>query len=121
MPLANLKEGSLYGIWCGRTALRHCATLTHEELLGPETPRQSFKICTIPKRFPRKRCLFKYPQFSAVPESALLADGVPRDKLYPLDVDKALAKLDTIKSRLYGGVTATNAIRLCRVASARSA
>jgi hypothetical protein len=30
-------------------------------------------------------------------EIALLADGVPFDKLYPLDVDRALRKLDPIK------------------------
>lgn len=30
-------------------------------------------------------------------EAALLADGVPMDELYPLDLDRAFAKLDTIK------------------------
>ncbi|WGF87250.1 polyamine ABC transporter substrate-binding protein [Marinivivus vitaminiproducens] len=30
-------------------------------------------------------------------ELALLADGVPRDQLYPLDVDRAFAKLEEIK------------------------
>lgn len=33
-------------------------------------------------------------------EVALLADGVPRDKLYPLDVPRALASLDKIKDSL---------------------
>ena len=33
-------------------------------------------------------------------ETALLADGVPRDQLYPLDVDRALRKLDTVKSAI---------------------
>lgn len=33
-------------------------------------------------------------------ELALLADGVPLEELYPLDVDRALAKLDTIKDSL---------------------
>ncbi|MGF6972768.1 hypothetical protein QFZ94_001195 [Paraburkholderia sp. JPY465] len=31
-------------------------------------------------------------------EIALLADGVPPNKLYPLDLDRAFKKLDTIKS-----------------------
>ena len=48
--------------------------------------------------FPGKRCMFNYPEFGATLESALLADGVPPDQLYPLDVDRALKKLDTIKS-----------------------
>jgi putative spermidine/putrescine transport system substrate-binding protein len=33
-------------------------------------------------------------------EFALLADGVPMDKLYPLDVDRAFRKLDTIKKHV---------------------
>ncbi|TIV61410.1 MAG: extracellular solute-binding protein, partial [Mesorhizobium sp.] len=38
-------------------------------------------------------------------EIALLADGVPADKLYPLDLDRAFKKLDTIKSDIvwWGG------------------
>jgi putative spermidine/putrescine transport system substrate-binding protein len=31
-------------------------------------------------------------------EAALLADGVPPDQLYPLDIDRALKKFDQIKS-----------------------
>lgn len=33
-------------------------------------------------------------------EIALMADGVPRNELYPLDVDRAFAKLDTIKDQV---------------------
>jgi putative spermidine/putrescine transport system substrate-binding protein len=33
-------------------------------------------------------------------EVALLADGVAPDKLYPLDLDRAFKKLDTIKSQI---------------------
>jgi putative spermidine/putrescine transport system substrate-binding protein len=48
------------------------------------------------KRFPGKRGLGD--NVVATLEVALLADGVPADKLYPLDVDRALKKLDTIKA-----------------------
>ncbi|WP_217376800.1 polyamine ABC transporter substrate-binding protein [Paenarthrobacter ureafaciens] len=52
--------------------------------------------------------LVNYPGQRIVPpelsvgllEFALLADGVPADKLYPLDVDRALKKLDPIKSHI---------------------
>jgi putative spermidine/putrescine transport system substrate-binding protein len=52
--------------------------------------------------------LKNFPGMRAVPpdlsngtlEYALLADGVPIEKLYPLDVDRALKKLDTIKSSI---------------------
>ncbi|TPI67144.1 extracellular solute-binding protein [Mesorhizobium sp. B3-1-3] len=47
--------------------------------------------------FPGKRCLYKYPQFGGTMEAALLADGVPADKLYPLDVQRALASLNKIR------------------------
>jgi putative spermidine/putrescine transport system substrate-binding protein len=48
------------------------------------------------KRFPGKRTLADNVVSSL--EIALLADGVPPDKLYPLDVERALKKLDTIKA-----------------------
>ncbi|PMS36610.1 putative spermidine/putrescine transport system substrate-binding protein [Trinickia symbiotica] len=49
------------------------------------------------KRFPGKRTLYKWSA-PGVLELALLADGVPPNKLYPLDLDRAFKKLDTIKS-----------------------
>ncbi|ODV43375.1 hypothetical protein AWV79_17990 [Cupriavidus sp. UYMMa02A] len=33
-------------------------------------------------------------------EFALLADGVPKDKLYPIDVQRALKSLDRIKKNV---------------------
>ncbi|MNP19111.1 Bacterial extracellular solute-binding protein [compost metagenome] len=64
------------------------------------------------KRFPGKRCLFKYPQFGGVLESALIADGVSRDQLYPLDADRAFKKLDSIKSSIVWWSNGDDAIRL---------
>ena len=47
--------------------------------------------------FPGKRTFYKWSA-PGVLEVALLADGVAPDKLYPLDLDRAFRKLDTIKS-----------------------
>ncbi|SDJ24179.1 putative spermidine/putrescine transport system substrate-binding protein [Nonomuraea maritima] len=47
-------------------------------------------------KFPGKRGFWKYAT-GAMFEAALLADGVPADQLYPLDIDRAFKKLDTIK------------------------
>ena len=47
------------------------------------------------KKFPGRRSLCDYPQFT-VP-AALLADGVEPANLYPLDVERALAVLTRIK------------------------
>lgn len=48
------------------------------------------------EKFPGKRMFNKLVSGGAL-EAALLADGVAPDDLFPLDVDRALAKLDTIK------------------------
>lgn len=51
------------------------------------------------KRFPGKRIVHDYPK-SGLLEAALVADGVAPEKIYPLDLERALRKLDTIKSSL---------------------
>ncbi|MDX1090556.1 extracellular solute-binding protein [Sinorhizobium medicae] len=48
------------------------------------------------EKFPGKRAFYKWSAPGVI-EAALLADGVPADKLYPLDLDRAFKKLDTIK------------------------
>lgn len=50
------------------------------------------------KKFPGKRALSGNAR--QMLEIALLADGVARDKLYPLDVDRAFKKLEEIKPHL---------------------
>jgi putative spermidine/putrescine transport system substrate-binding protein len=60
----------------------------------PTTPKDLFDLA----KFPGKRCLFKFPEYGGTLEYPLLADGVPADKLYPLDVDRAFKKLDSIKN-----------------------
>lgn len=46
-------------------------------------------------RYPGPRALYDDPRGTL--EFALLADGVPKDQLYPLDVDRAFQKLDIIR------------------------
>ncbi len=50
------------------------------------------------EKFPGKRTFWKY--MSGALEAALIADGVPADKLYPIDVDRALKKLEQIKDHI---------------------
>ena len=63
--------------------------------------------------FPGRRCMRKHPIDSL--EQALLADGVPGDKLYPLDVERAFKKLDTIKKHVQvwwtGGAQASQLLK----------
>ena len=51
------------------------------------------------QKFPGKRAVYKWAGIGPL-EMALLADGVEPSKLYPLDLDRAFAKLDTIKSNI---------------------
>ncbi len=51
-------------------------------------------------RFPGPRALPSFNDPWRVFAAALLADGVPADKLFPLDVDRALKKLDAIKPQI---------------------
>ncbi len=55
------------------------------------------------KKFPGKRTMVKLPGSvgsNGILESALLGDGVSPASLYPLDVPRALKKLDTIRANL---------------------
>lgn len=61
------------------------------------------------KKYPGKRAIYNSATSGAL-EAALLADGVPADKLYPLDLERAFRKLDTIKPQILwtqstGGLT----------------
>jgi putative spermidine/putrescine transport system substrate-binding protein len=49
-------------------------------------------------RFPGKRAFPGY--FYGAFEAALMADGVPAEEIYPLDFDRATAKLDELRSTL---------------------
>jgi putative spermidine/putrescine transport system substrate-binding protein len=51
------------------------------------------------RKFPGKRA-FPKSIYAGTAEIALLADGVAKDAIYPLDFKRAFAKLDTIKSDL---------------------
>jgi putative spermidine/putrescine transport system substrate-binding protein len=61
-----------------------------------DNPPQTWADVYDPAKFPGKRTFWKWSS-PGVLESALLADGVPGDQLYPLDLDRAFAKLDSIK------------------------
>jgi len=50
------------------------------------------------KKFPGNRCL--YDRSFTCLAFALLADGVPADKLYPMDIDRAFRKMSEIKPHI---------------------
>ena len=84
--VTDYSVGSFYYsfvIGCNKDAVKAC----------PKTWADLFDT----KKFPGKRTFYKWSAPGVI-EAALLADGVPPNKLYPLDLDRAFKKLDTIKS-----------------------
>lgn len=82
----------------GATVFVYGSVMTFDSrAFGGKTP-QSWADFWDVKAFPGKRVLYKY--MAGALEAALLADGVALDKLYPLDVDRALKKIAEIKDHL---------------------
>lgn len=65
-----------------------------EKYTGENVPTSWADFWNVEK-FPGRRCLPAWPRF--VFEAALMADGVEKDKLYPLDMERALKKVAEIK------------------------
>jgi putative spermidine/putrescine transport system substrate-binding protein len=61
-------------------------------------PPQNWQDLWDVERVPGRRALRKHP-FDTM-EEALLADGVPPEELYPLDLDRAFASLDKISNEV---------------------
>lgn len=68
------------------------------DAIGGEAPKTWADLFDLEK-FPGKRALYKWSAPGVI-EAALLADGVAPEDLYPLDLDRAFAKLDTIKDHI---------------------
>ena len=84
--VTDYSVGSFYYsfvIGCNKDAVKEC----------PKTWADLFDAA----KFPGKRTFYKWSAPGVI-EAALLADGVAADKLYPLDLDRAFKKLDTIKA-----------------------
>ncbi len=64
----------------------------------PNGPPQSWADFWDTEKFPGRRALYAQPK--PLLEAALLADGVAIADLYPLDLDRAFAKLDEIKDSI---------------------
>lgn len=64
--------------------------------LGDDTPRTWADFWDV-QRYPGPRAMPAQPDAWRQLVAALLADGVPRSDLFPLDVDRAFRKLDELK------------------------
>jgi putative spermidine/putrescine transport system substrate-binding protein len=72
-------------------------TIWPEDGKHPTTVLDLFNV----EDFPGKRCILgAAPYTNGILEYALMADGVPPDQVYPIDMERALKKLDTIRDDL---------------------
>ncbi|MBL8707064.1 MAG: ABC transporter substrate-binding protein [Rhodospirillales bacterium] len=78
---------------------------------GGRTPKDWKDFWNL-KDFPGKRALRKH--IDGQLEAALLADGVPADKLYPIDVKRALDKIKSIKQHTVFWATGAESQQLFR-------
>lgn len=67
------------------------------DVFPPERHPKSWADFWEVKKFPGPRALPNYGNPENELTAALMADGVPPDKLYPLDLDRAFRKMDEIK------------------------
>jgi putative spermidine/putrescine transport system substrate-binding protein len=99
---------------CGVGAIVWGTGLAYDTKRLPEGPKSWADFFDTAK-FPGKRGLRQGPQYNL--EFALMADGVPRDEVYevlasPEGVDRAFAKLDTIKGDIIWWTAATAATNM---------
>lgn len=75
------------------SALGHVVVCREDEAQAcPATPVELWDV----ERFPGPRSFSSFNTLEVL-TMALLADGVPKDQLFPMDVDRAFAKMEAIK------------------------
>lgn len=74
--------------------------ITYDSKKFSSDPPKGWKDFFDTTKYPGKRAVWGSYAVNGLLEGALLADGVPADKLYPLDLDRAFKKLDTIRSSI---------------------
>lgn len=84
---------------CAIPVLEYAFTIGYNTDTFPEDHPTTWAEFFDVEQFPGKRGFWKYAT-GAMFEAALLADGVAPEDLYPLDIDRAFKKLDTIKDHV---------------------
>lgn len=97
--------------WCYGTSAYSYVLAYDKGAVGSAPPTSWADVWDL-KKYPGKRTMRQ--SMHGVLESALLADGVPRDKLYPLDVDRAFAKVRQIKDDILFWNAGSDSERLLR-------
>lgn len=83
--------------WVGFTA--YSTVLAYNTNLYGDNPPQNWADFFDVEKFPGTRAMSGYGPSTNM-EIALMADGVPRDQVYPIDQDRAMKKLESFKPDL---------------------
>lgn len=84
---------------CGVPFIKSAFLLVYNRKKYGDHPPRSWADYYDTRRFPGRRGIMNYAKDAGM-ETALLADGVRPDRLYPLDYPRAFRKLDTIRKDL---------------------
>ena len=101
---------------CAIPVLQYAFTIAYNTDVFPDDHPTSWADFFNVEKYPGKRGFWRSVT-SGIFEAALLADGVPADQLYPLDIDRAFRKLDSIKEHIVFYDTGDQQVQL--VASGR--
>lgn len=102
LPESVYPEGSTTP--CSRPVARYGSAFAYDaEVYTGEVPTQIEDFFDVDK-FPGKRVILG-TNSRGVLEAALVADGVDPEDLFPMDIDRAIAKLDTIKDHIIFAAT----------------
>lgn len=82
---------------CGVPVIGSAMLLVYNKAKYGDNPPTGWADFFDTTRFPGTRGIMNFAKDAGM-ETALLADGVPGDQLYPLDYDRAFTKLDQIRS-----------------------
>lgn len=85
-----------FGNKCGLNSVGYANIMLYNTKTFPNGGPQNWADFFDTEKFPGKRGLWDGAEGVNL-EIALMADGVAPENLYPLDIDRALAKLDTIR------------------------
>jgi putative spermidine/putrescine transport system substrate-binding protein len=83
--------------WVGGPVYYSYVLAWNKKKFGANPPKNWADFFDV-KKFPGGRALYAQPRFML--ELALLAEGVPNDKIYPIDVERALKKIADFKSNI---------------------
>lgn len=91
--MAEIMPEARLPVWMGQDVYATVIAYRSDKY-GANGPKNWADVWNVQK-FPGRRSLHKHP--IDMLEAALMADGVPKDKIYPIDMDRAFKKLDEIK------------------------